>query len=210
MRTRNNELPAIVSVLAIGSALAFVCGLGVAQETARPGELDPYVGDQMCQACHDVSATSAGSPHAPDELQAAFDRACQSCHGPGRAHVQSPNDPDLQPSLDRIGADTQKEMCGSCHGDLPVLAAHGVANLGCSSCHAIHNWEDEVSGAARQLKCIGCHSGSQKFDLLHEYDMAGMKANEISCRSCHSPIHQESGSASLENRSILSTLHQAP
>ena len=109
-------------------------------KTASTQEPDPFVGNAMCLRCHqDVQQALTANPHGSGAAPDVADNGCQSCHGPGRTHVQSPNNTNTQPSVDRMTAEQQNQLCTGCHTELPAFStAHQVAKISCSGCHVLH------------------------------------------------------------------------
>ncbi|MEE9179758.1 MAG: multiheme c-type cytochrome [Vicinamibacteria bacterium] len=159
--------------------------------TLATQEPDPYVGNQMCVRCHeDVQHALTAVPHGSGEAKEIVENGCQSCHGPGRSHVQSPDNTNLQPSVERMEFDQQNQLCSGCHGDMPAFdRTHEVAKISCSSCHVLHERQPDMGVMRWQPNCLSCHTGSQAFDELHEYDLTTMATGEVSCRSCHQQAH---------------------
>ncbi len=154
-------------------------------------EIDPYVGNQMCLRCHaDVQESLTTVPPGSGNAQEIVENGCQNCHGPGRMHVQSPDNTNLRPSVERMTPEQRNQLCSECHGDMPPFnPTHAVAGISCSGCHLFHEPQPDMGVMSWQPNCLSCHAGSQAFDQLHEYDLAGMTTGEISCRSCHRQAH---------------------
>jgi nitrate/TMAO reductase-like tetraheme cytochrome c subunit len=86
--------------------------------------------------------------------------------------------------------DQQNQLCSDCHGDLPAFdPTHEVAKISCSGCHLFHEPQPEMGVMGWQPKCLSCHTSSQPYDEIHEYDSTAMATGTISCRSCHWPAH---------------------
>ena len=171
-----------------------VLGLLVLFGTASPAaaqDVDPFVGEAMCLACHaDTHEALLATPHGSDDFQALAEQTCQSCHGPGRAHVQDAEDLALQPRIE--GTEALQTLCLSCHGDVAAHAeSHAAADVSCTSCHAVHEWETGVTAAGGQQACLSCHWAKAEGEAVaahasrQPFDETFHLTAGLSCTSCH-------------------------
>lgn len=70
----------------------------------------------------------------------------------------------------------------------------------------------ELYNPYRNRECLYCHTGSRRFEELHEYDMNELVSNEISCMDCHGKAHDASTAAGAPkwNPSIHEMLEATP
>lgn len=158
------------------------------------GQTEPYAGSETCVRCHasDRDALEE-SPHAWAEFEAISEHGCESCHGPGSAHVQDPANRESQPSQTQLTADERREVCLGCHEDSGHDREHFASGVDCSSCHAIHAFDEGVTGAAGDARCVSCHESSAQNtveDLVPPVVAAGFRSrgtphSSQSCSSCH-------------------------
>ena len=178
--------------------VAGLFSLGLATAALLPAQQeDPYVGSQMCLSCHaDDESSLVGSPHAWENFQAVAEHGCQTCHGPGRAHVQNPQNADLQPRVAGMSIDERRETCLGCHEDTGHDKEHFSAGLACANCHAVHDFDAGVTGAAGDARCLSCHEGAQNHagpgslrvvaaGAEQPYQFRGTPHSVLSCSSCH-------------------------
>src|SRR5512141_1499861 len=144
--------------VAIAGLLAVVGVAGTARATAAKAEakaakaaqatvaqdLGSYVGEDTCLTCHEAQSYR-GSAHAlkSSDRTPASTHGCESCHGPGKAHVDGGGDKAKIVNLKTISAQASSEYCTSCHSrDKHALwsgSQHDSRNVGCISCHSVHN-----------------------------------------------------------------------
>ena len=114
-----------------------------------------------CADCHDaVVRAFAANPHAAAAHGAAA--ACAACHAGAAKHAESGDPADVL----RFGAATPEqgaEACLRCHGrDAGQRfwrgSAHELADLSCTSCHAVHAGRPRLLASADQgATCFSCH-----------------------------------------------------
>ncbi|MGH9461713.1 MAG: cytochrome c3 family protein [Vicinamibacteria bacterium] len=185
------KVPSIVGVLTV-----FLGATAFAQTGAvgflLSQDVDPYVGNEMCVRCHASYEDSfAGSPH--DGFEEISDHGCQTCHGPGRAHVRDPRDPSSTPSIERISIEDRRNTCLECHDDTGHDLEHFQAGQACSSCHAIHDYESGVLGAAGDARCVSCHESvdahAERTNVVaiggDGWRSRGTPHSAETCASCH-------------------------
>ena len=177
---------ALVAVVVPFGALAQVPGAPLGQQ---------YLGSQVCQGCHaQVWNDFVRNPHFKSVAlgnQPPERTGCEGCHGPAGLHVinmdkmQIVRFPELAPS-------EAQDRCLACHsGDFGKLhirrSAHLTGEVGCLSCHSIHDSHDDgplLAERERQV-CYACHQEIRaRFDMPFKH-----RVNEgaIDCTDCHNP-----------------------
>jgi len=150
-----------------------------------------FVGSDTCAGCHEqVAKGFASNPHTKMALQHGGNGVtCENCHGAGKAHVEGGG--DTTKIFDPAKASTKEvdAKCLSCHaGAHPNFdrSAHAKANVGCISCHSIHQSKEEaLLKTSQPALCYQCHS-----DVKPQFAMPfHHKVNEglLSCSDCHDP-----------------------
>lgn len=117
-------------------------------EQAKP---EDYIDEAACARCHKKAhANLQPSPHrsfVSDTSLPIDKQGCQSCHGPGGPHVEHRLNPEDRYnyviSYTRVTPMQAAMACMRCHNDTMTLAhfkrtGHGRANVGCVSCHTMH------------------------------------------------------------------------
>lgn len=112
---------------------------------------EDYVDEAACTGCHETAhANFQLSPHKAYSGDAKLGNGmhgCQSCHGPGTPHIEHLEKEDERYqfviSYARATPMQASAACMRCHNDTMTMAhfrrtGHGRANVGCVSCHAIH------------------------------------------------------------------------
>lgn len=161
--------------------------------SSNPGkaknEQPMFVGSETCIGCHsDVAKQFGENPHQKISLMhGGNDTACESCHGAGKAHVDGGGDTSKIFNPAKHSAQEVDEKCLACHeGAHPNFARspHAKANVGCVSCHSVHQSQGEKLLKVSQTKlCLQCHS-----DVKPAFNMPfHHKVNEglIQCSDCH-------------------------
>ena len=130
----------------------------------------PYVGSQICQACHeDIFNAFQKSPHRvvdSDKKRGWVNKACESCHGPAQKHTESVSAADIRnpAKLTAVAAD---KLCLTCHLNEPthigrLESSHARDQVSCVGCHPVHaNGPQGMvlrATAAINEKCASCHT----------------------------------------------------
>lgn len=178
--------------------LVIAATTGQAQEESKqenptgPPPDATYVGSETCEGCHaDLVSGFKSNPHNSKAFEMKSDKSCESCHGPGSAHAEEGN-PDLIKNFKVMKASEASETCVGCHNSGKQEhwngSVHQMRDLGCTTCHSIHNARSENS----QLKtavitdtCAPCHQliKSQIQRNSHHPIREGL----MTCASCHNP-----------------------
>lgn len=131
------------------------------------------VGAEMCVTCHEDKAKwVAKSPH----------KDCESCHGPGSKHAES-----ADKSAIRLPASLN---CLACHRGQPsqagrIQGAHARNQVGCASCHSIHQTKPK---AELRAQCGACHVTTvAEFSRPFRHKVP---EGVMSCVDCHNPHGQ--------------------
>jgi DmsE family decaheme c-type cytochrome len=178
----------------IGAGLALSGGSRVLtsrQEPQKPpaagGE---YVGEDTCLTCHEQQSYK-GTAHAQtfNERTPAAGHGCESCHGPGKAHADAGGDKTLIMNPASLPADRASETCTTCHNRASHAlwdgSQHDQRNVGCISCHSVHESKgDKLLAAKNQLElCATCHRPmvNKQFRFNH----MPVREGKMTCSSCH-------------------------
>lgn len=143
-----------------------------------------------CASCHaDLVKQLGGSPHGALAAHADGGVACSTCHGDGKAHAGNNGDITLIQNPARLTARQVDSLCLNCHaGRHPGFArsAHATANVGCVSCHSIHEGKaGKLLKAPQPALCYQCHSAvkSQFAEPVHHK----LDEGTMACTACHNP-----------------------
>lgn len=166
-----------------------------AQAPAAPQGPATYVGNESCLGCHDDQRVGyERMPHgqASDPRSPAAVHGCETCHGPGSLHA---DDPDHVPPVTNFLTMTPAEAsatCTSCHnrGEHALWegSQHERRDVGCISCHSIHEAKSDSSSliAATETEvCATCHR-----DKAARIDRSGhmpLREGKMACSTCHNP-----------------------
>jgi nitrate/TMAO reductase-like tetraheme cytochrome c subunit len=89
----------------------------------------------------------------------------------------------------------QENHCYTCHSDYGMFGTVSAKMEGLG--HVWHNttghYEKPIKIAKpySNLRCLNCHSGSQKFLAKHDAaELPKLAANQDSCLDCHGPAHK--------------------
>lgn len=189
----------------VSGLLALACATATAPGNARADDAHGY-SDQDYNACLDCHENSGilgisetkhfdfDDPKSPAALE-----QCQSCHGPSARHMQFP----MQVANVHFGkgskaaATTQNRMCLECHDDGEragwQMSPHGLEDVLCNTCHAIHQPDRIVpSKAATTGTCAdSCHTDLvESIDsdgFSHKVEMHPSDDDAFTCATCHNP-----------------------
>ncbi|MDR3765204.1 MAG: DmsE family decaheme c-type cytochrome [Acidobacteriota bacterium] len=148
-----------------------------------------FVGEETCKGCHDdIAKRFDESAHKKMALlHGGAGVTCENCHGSGKAHVDGGGDTSKIFNPAKHSAKEVDAKCQTCHaGAHPNFdrSPHAKANVGCISCHSIHQSKDEKLLKVSQTKlCLQCHS-----DVKPAFSMPfHHKVNEglVQCSDCH-------------------------
>lgn len=180
----------------MGLVVALCTALAVpGTDSQAPSQSGQYVGGQVCQGCHPaISAAFTRNPHfrsvalgnEPPERT-----GCEGCHGPGALHATSA-DPEKIVRFSGLSPWEAQDRCLGCHaGDFGKMhirrSAHLTAEVGCSSCHSIHepHGTGPLLAQPEREVCYGCHQEIRaRFDMPFKH-----RVNEgaMDCTDCHNP-----------------------
>ena len=173
-------------------------------EDALEGAL---VGAEACLECHDAAELGTHDVHLriePFEVQGRT-VGCEGCHGPGGLHAEA-GDPEL---IRGLSADdgSVSDTCVACHGykHFPEWRAstHAAEEVGCTSCHAIHQ------DSSPESTCIACHAESvARFRLPSHHPV---REGKMGCSSCHDVHAATEGllKSRMRQNDLCFTCHQA-
>jgi DmsE family decaheme c-type cytochrome len=176
--------------LAAGQAQPSPPGQVKAQAAAPAGE---YAGEATCLTCHQgMEKGYHGSAHgrAWDTRTPMATRGCESCHGPGKAHADAGGDKSLIRTFKNLPAADQSASCTSCHNRgthaLWDGSQHEQRNVGCLSCHSVHEPKAEraqLKAASEQAVCATCHR--DKTNKQSRFNHMPVREQKMQCSSCH-------------------------
>ncbi len=109
-----------------------------------------YVGAETCKTCHeDIYNAWEKTPHWKTTLnKEPSHQGCEGCHGPGAEHVAGGGDVTKIFNPAKHSAKEVDAKCLTCHaGAHPNFdrSPHAKANVGCISCHSVHQSKEEES-----------------------------------------------------------------
>lgn len=148
-----------------------------------------YVGSETCATCHEeVAKGFANNPHTRMAMMhGSSGVTCENCHGAGKAHVDGGGDVTKIFNPAKHSTKEVDATCLGCHaGAHPNFdrSPHAKANVGCISCHSIHQSKEEALLKAPQpTLCFQCHTDTKPaFGMPFHH-----KVNEglIKCSDCH-------------------------
>jgi DmsE family decaheme c-type cytochrome len=176
-------------VIAFLFLLFGLSSVGLAADKAKADGAQ-FVGSETCKGCHDeISKRFGENPHASITLMHGADAgvSCESCHGAGKAHVEGGGDTSKIFNPAKHSAKEVDAKCQVCHaGAHPNFerSPHAKANVGCTSCHSVHqSKEEKLLKASEPALCFQCHSDTKaEFNMQFHH-----KVNEglIQCSDCH-------------------------
>ncbi|MGE0040553.1 MAG: DmsE family decaheme c-type cytochrome [Vicinamibacterales bacterium] len=183
-----------VGAVALWLALPATAGADARRAKDQAPPQSGYVGAETCVTCHEGFDHNIGQTKhgfAADPRTPAAQQGCESCHGPGEAHANDPA--NVKPiQLDKVPASESNATCTSCHNRAEHAlwdgSQHDSRNVGCVSCHSVH----DPKSAAGQLKavnetgvCASCHRGIT--NKQHRFNHMPVREGKLECASCHNP-----------------------
>ncbi len=147
---------------------------------------------ETCLNCHDDMgqslSNSAHRLYSKNDLPATFVAGCIGCHDGWKTHIDDPSADNIEvPSKETYTK--QAEVCGRCHEN-PHQAAmatddpHNRAQVGCLSCHKIHNNVNKSLLADDDDNfCLTCHKGVA--GEFHRRSVHPLNSGNIRCIDCH-------------------------
>jgi DmsE family decaheme c-type cytochrome len=186
---------------AIAAAIALSVFVPAAQgqkpEATPAAVATPYVGSEVCQACHeDIYNAFGKSPHNAVETSAkrGFEgRACEACHGPAQMHTESPSAATIRNPA-KLAAAAADKICLTCHLNQPthvgrLESSHAKDQVSCTSCHKVHangpNGLVNRKPAAINEQCASCHTNVwAQFQRPNHHKLP---EGAMSCVDCHNP-----------------------
>ena len=157
----------------------------------------PYVGSQICQACHeDIYNAFQKTPHHvvdSDKKRGWVNKACESCHGPAQKHTETVSAEDIR-NPSKITAVAADKVCLTCHLNQPthigrLESSHARDQVSCVGCHPVHANGGQTlvlrGTAAINEKCASCHSNVWAAFQKPSHHKVPERA--MSCVDCHNP-----------------------
>ena len=213
------KFKATVTAITMMFGVAFAGAVGAPVDAAPPRASEPakapppaqtapaaaqasagsFVGDETCVTCHETQnykQTAHGrSFNARTPLSSGH--GCESCHGSGKAHVDGGGDATKILNPAKVSPAKASEMCVSCHDRSKHAlwdgSAHDQRNVGCVSCHSVHNSKGPVLLKAKdeQTQCASCHRPVTHKQM--RFNHMPVREGKMTCSSCHN-VH---GSANV-------------
>lgn len=177
-------------------------------------EAGEYVGQAKCLSCHgerEYKATLHGRK--ADERTPAATQGCETCHGPGRDHVTGGPEGGLDKTKivnpSKLKPQEASEICVTCHmrGTHTLFTGnqHDQRNVGCVTCHSVHNplGEKQIKAATQPGLCGTCHRNI--VNKLYRFNHMPVREGKVVCASCHNPH----GSANVKLLKAGTTVDEA-
>jgi DmsE family decaheme c-type cytochrome len=166
---------------------------GAKAQVAAPSPVQDsaqYVGEDTCLACHeDQKYDGTAHAFAANERTPAATHGCESCHGPGKAHVDGGGDPTAILRLKAISSAESSATCTACHERKSHAlwdgSQHDQRNVGCVSCHSVHEPKAAPQLVARTQTelCSSCHRNVT--NKQHRFNHMPVREGAMTCTSCH-------------------------
>jgi len=187
---------AIVAALAL-SVIVPRAAQGQKPEAKPAPVATPYVGSDVCQACHEDLYNAFGkSPHhavETDVKRGWLGRGCESCHGAAQKHTESASAADIRNPAKLVAAAADK-ICLTCHLNQPthvgrLESSHAKDQVACTSCHKVHangpNGLVNRKQPAINEQCASCHINVwAQFQRPNHHKLP---EGALSCVDCHNP-----------------------
>jgi len=168
-----------------------------AKEQVSKDEAAGYVGEAVCQACHeDIFNAVAKSPHHQIDTIKRLGwegKTCEACHGPGQKHAES-GDASLIINPAKVAPAAADKICLACHRNEETHAgrlesSHMRDGVPCTTCHQVHadNGAKLVARSASEInqQCAGCHQTVMaQFQRPFHHKVP---ENAMTCVDCHNP-----------------------
>lgn len=167
---------------------------------------DTYVGSDRCRACHpDVTATFFRNAHAKKILGGKEDvtsadlsrRGCESCHGPGKTHVDAKGGKTNIVAFSQLTAAKTVDQCLACHSQqFPRSnirrSPHTTGEVGCSSCHSIHNLARQRLEQSQLARLSSSISAASSPTAAVHAGRASLAAGQPElCYGCHQHVRAQ-------------------
>lgn len=165
---------------------------------APPAQQAEYVGQDTCLGCHEGKAAGGAHARAFNPNSPAASQGCESCHGPGKAHVDGGGDKTQIKQISKLSGSEASELCTTCHDRkahaLWAGSQHDSRNVGCTSCHSVHNPKGDKQLKAKNEAelCATCHRAV--VNKQTRFNHMPVREGKLACSSCHN-VH---GSANVK------------
>jgi DmsE family decaheme c-type cytochrome len=197
-------------LLTLGGSIACASAMGAPAPKAKPADTQAkaapsgdFVGAETCAGCHEeVTKKFADNPHTKmAEMHGSKGVTCENCHGAGKAHVEGGGDTSKIFNPAKASTKEVDAKCLSCHaGAHPNFdrSPHAKANVGCISCHSVHNSKDKAQllKTSQPALCFQCHS-----DVKPSFGMPfhhKVEEGLVKCSDCHD-VHGSFSRANLKS-----------
>jgi DmsE family decaheme c-type cytochrome len=205
-----NALPRFVLILTF--LLIFPGSLLAEEYTSK--------GADSCLMCHKSAKWSVmpifNSKHGSlvDQDAPFSNMQCESCHGPSNEHAKAKKKAEVPVKRtfgdnDQASVPEQNEPCLGCHeshaGNGWFGSTHESVDVGCVSCHSIHNDRDPIFDPLEQQEvCFGCHQRVRS----DTYKASGhpLRFGNMSCSDCHN-VHDGNNDFLLQADNVNDTCY---
>jgi DmsE family decaheme c-type cytochrome len=209
----NMRLKVLSNLVLLLLFLLIVPGILAAEEYSSKGA-------DSCLMCHraekwgvtpifDSKHGSLTDPDAPfSNMQ------CEACHGPSNAHAKAKKKSEVKPAR-TFGKDAdasvaqQNEACLGCHQDHTGMgwfgSTHEMEDVGCASCHSIHEQKDPIfDPLAQQEVCFTCHQPKR----ADTFKPSGhpLRFGSMTCSDCHN-VHDGNNDFLLTQDNVNDTCY---